>query len=320
MRQFVEFKKYVSERNFKPVYLLVGDDEFLIRSAMNMLKGLVSLPELNVSFYNDESDINEMISVYSQLPVMSDYRLMECHFSTKPADQVKKFLSYVRAHVNEGTLVVFASTAMPSCIAANVEYFETVGCNRLDKPTLLKWLATQAAKRNANITTEAAALLIDYCGSFLTRISVEFNKLADAKLDGGVIEARDVRMLVSPDNDFKIYELSEALARKNVDRTYEIYESLIVNTAPVAILGALYSHFRRLLYTALTADKEMLARYLKVKPFAVEMASRQAKLYTPLRLKKICDRLSQIDADFKSGKIEDKLALDSFIAETLCAA
>lgn len=319
MRQFVDFKKYVSERNFKPLYLLVGDDDFLINSALSMLKGLVSLPELNIAFFDDSADVADMISQYSQLPVMSDYKIMECRFSSKSASDVKKFLDYVRAHKNEGTIVVFATSSLPQCIAANIEYFESVSCNRLDKNTLLKWIANSAAKRGALITKEAASLLIDYCNSFLTRIDTEFNKLADA-CEGKTVDADAVRTLVSPDNDFKIYELSEALAKKNVDRTYEIYSSLIVNTAPVAILGSLYSHFRRLLYASLTQDREMLARYLKVKPFAVEMAARQAKLYTPLKLKKICDSLSKIDADFKSGLIEDRLALDTFIAQTLCAA
>ena len=284
-----------------------------------MLKAKVELGELNISQFDDDSDVGAMTAAYSQLPIMSDYRLLICTVQSRSAADMKRFLAHVHKNRNPSTLVALEAPTMPSAIGANIELVEYVNCSRLDKPMIIKWIAAKAKTDGISIAEDAASLLADYCLNNLTRIEVELNKLADVKC-GEMINSEDVEAFVVPDGDFKIYELGDALAGKNTERTFAVYNSLLQSTPPVSILGALYSHFRRLLYAATGKfEKDVLARYLRVKPFAVDMALRQARLYTPVKLKKIVDKLSAIDADFKSGQIEDKLALDCFIAEMLCS-
>ncbi len=321
MIKFVDFKKHVAEGKFEAVYALMGEDDFLRRSAVAMLEKIVDMPQLDVACYGDDSDVGEMIADYSQLPMMSRYKLMKCSFENKPYREAERFLQHVQKHPNPAAIVAFDERTLPSCLAGgNVGKYCVVDCARLDKPMVIRWLADKSKRSNASISRDAAELLADYCGNSLMRIDTEFEKLAAVKC-GERIEDIDVKAFVAPDGDFKIYELSDALAKKDTDRTYLIYDSLIVNTAPVAIIGALYSHFRRLLYAAISDfDRETLSRYLRVKPYAIDMAARQAKQYSPKRLKRIIDRLSNIDADFKAGRISDRLALDAFIAETLLTA
>lgn len=321
MIKFVDFKKHVADGKFETAYAMMGDDDFLRHSAIGMLEKLVEMPQLNVACYGDDSDVGEMIANYGQLPMMSEYKLMKCSFENKPFGEVERFLNNIRNNPNPASIVTFDAGTLPNCLAGgNVGKYCVVDCARLDKTMVLRWLADKSKRMNAPVSRDAAALLADYCCNSLMRIDTEFDKLASVRC-GETIEESDVRTFVVPDGEFKIYELSDALAKKDVDRTYFIYDSLIVNTAPAAIIGALYSHFRRLLYAAISeCDREMLSRYLRVKPYAVDMAARQAKQYSPKRLKRITDRLSNIDADFKAGRIPDRLALDAFIAETLLIA
>lgn len=320
MIKFVDFKKHVGEGKFKAAYAFIGDDRYLINSAMDMLEKKVELPQLNVAHYGDESDIHEITAAYGQLPMMSDYRLMKFEVKDRSPGELKILLDFVRKNPNPQTLLALYSSELVSALASNVGAFEVVDCGRLDKTVLIKWLANRAAALGVTVDRDAASLLCDYCLNNLARIEVEFDKLADI-VGGEKVDVAAVENNVCADGEFKVYELSDAIAKKDTARTYRIYENLIVSTPPVAILGALYSHFRRLLYASTAKfDRDALARYLKVKPFAVDMAIRQSKSYTPKRLKKIVDKLSGIDADFKSGAISDKVALDAFIAEMLCAA
>ncbi len=319
MIKFVDFKKHVASGAFAPVYAFSGDDEFLVKSALSMLKKRIDMPELNISVFGDGAAVEAMTAAYSQLPMMSEYRLMIFVVENRSAGEIKRFLEHVRKYPNPATIVACDLSGAPPAIAASFENSEFVDCKRLDKPMVIKWIASNATARGIRISTAAAELLTDYCLGNLTRIDVELDKLAEA--GEGMIEEERVREFVTPDGDYKIYELSDALAKKNTDRTYLIYDSLIVSTPPVVIIGALYSHFRRLLYAATGKfDRDTLARFLRVKPYAMEMAMRQAKMYTPVKLKKTVDKLSEIDFAFKSGQTNDRLALDSFIAEMLCAA
>ena len=319
MIKFVDFKKHVASGEFASAYAFTGDDEFLVKSALAMLKKQIDLPELNISTYDDNAAMETMTAAYSQLPMMSKYRLMIINAENRPASEIKRFSEHLRKYPNPAAIVAFILTGAPTAAAACADCAEFVDCKRLDKSMVIKWIASNATSRGIRISSSAAELLTDYCLGNLTRIDVELDKLAET--GEGMIDEERVREFVTPDGDFKIYELSDALAKKNTDRTYLIYESLMVSTPPVVVIGALYSHFRRLLYAATGKfDRDTLARFLRVKPYAMEMAMRQAKMYTPVKLKKTVDKLSEIDFAFKSGQTNDRLALDSFIAEMLCAA
>ena len=319
MIKFVDFKKHVASGAYAFAYAFSGDDEFLVKSAVAMLKKRIDMPELNISTYDDNAATEAMTAAYSQLPMMSEHRLMIVVVENRPISDLKRLMEHIRKYPNPATIVAFDLTGAPPAAAASVEGAEFVDCKRLDKAMVIKWIASNATARGIRISTDAAELLTDYCLGNLTRIDVELDKLADT--GEGMIDEERVREFVTPDGDFKIYELSDALAKKNTDKTYLIYDSLIVSTPPVVIIGALYSHFRRLLYAATGKfDRDTLARYLRVKPYAMEMAMRQAKMYTPVKLKKTVDKLSEIDFAFKSGQISDRLALDSFIAEMLSGA
>lgn len=318
--KFTDFKKHLATGEYKKVYALVGDDPFLVKSAFGMLVGLVEFPLLNVSSYGDESSSDALCADYVGVPVMSNLRLMKVTLEKRPAAELSRFLAFVEKHPSPDTIAVFVAGGMVSALSASPSKYELVDCNRLDKAMTVKWINRAAADSGAEISGEAASLLADYCLCSLTRIEVELNKLISAKL-GETIEESDVAELVFPDGDYKVYELSEAIVKKNVDEVYRIYGNLTVNTPPVVLLGSLYSHFRRLLYASINGDDlDTIARYMKVKPYAMSIAAKQAKLYSPIRLKKIVDKLSKADADFKSGLISDKLALDAFIADTLLSA
>ena len=83
------------------------------------------------------------------------------------------------------------------------------------------------------------------------------------------------------------------------------------------LIGMLYSHFRRLLYTAITPQYDRMPADLGVKEFAVRKAKEQAGKFTPKKLKKICDGLQETDFDIKSGRITDKVALELTVLRAL---
>ena len=73
---------------------------------------------------------------------------------------------------------------------------------------------------------------------------------------------------------------------------------------------SLYYHYRRMLYSAISKESDAeVAKYLKVKEFAVKMARRQAKAYPIKRLKEIVDSLALYDEKFKQGYVEQSSAV-----------
>jgi DNA polymerase III delta subunit len=141
----------------------------------------------------------------------------------------------------------------------------------------------------------------------MTRISVETEKLRGFTAEGEVLTARDIEEMVAPDTDFRVYELSDAAARGDRAAAFRIANAFIADKLPpVTLMSGLYSHFRRLLYAAITAgSSDEIARLLNVKPYAARAAAGQARRFTPRRLKRIADTFHDYETAVKSGKMND---------------
>ena len=309
--EFTELKKHLAQKQYRPCYVLSGEDAFVLRRATDMLTAIAELPDFNLSLFNEEARGSEVTLACQQLPVMCEYRVVL-------AENLKKDIAAVAEYLKNPCPSTVLVLKYPGGLDANVKKFsadfETVNCAKLPEPVIVKWIGTEVNAAGAAITASAAQKLIKLCSGDMTRISSELQKLISATSEP--ISETLVTELVTADSDYKIYELGDALASLNADKTYAVYEALLDGMPASALITSLYGYFRRLLYAAITNDPA-LATYLGVKEYAVTMAARQGKQFGARRLKAIVDRLNEIDRDFKSGRADDRSALDAFIAETL---
>lgn len=309
--EFTELKKHLSLKKYHPCYVLAGEDAFVLRRATEMLEAVAKLPDFNLSLFNEEARGSEVALACQQLPVMCEYRVVE-------AENLKKDIAAVAEYLKDPCPSTLLVLKYPGGLDANLKKLsanlEIVNCAKLPESVIVKWIGGEVNAAGAAITAPAAQKLITLCSGDMTRISSELQKLISATSEP--ISETLVTELVTADNDYKIYELGEALASLNADKTYAVYEGLLDGMPASGLITSLYGYFRRLLYAAITNDPS-LATYLGVKEYAVTMAVRQGKQFGARRLKAIVDRLNEIDRDFKSGRADDRSALDAFIAETL---
>ncbi len=312
--KFEELKKHLSSGTLRPAYICVGDDAFVLQKAEGLFKSLApAMPDFNVSVFSETSDSTAILDACESLPVIDPLRVV---LVKNFKGDASKFSVYLKKP-NPSTALVFSAQSLKEGFSKVIGMLEPVDCNRLENRFIMNYIAKTVAAAGSSVQRDAAELLIEYCDSYMTRIATETEKLALYKL-GGVITADDVKNLVKPETDYKIFELSEAVANKQNVKAAKVLNTLLDDKlAPSAILGMIYSHFRRLLYCAITPKDENIAGLLGVKEYAVKKASEQAGKYTPKRLMKICDGFHKADADFKSGKMTDLTALEVTVMEIL---
>ena len=312
--KFEELKKHLSSLSYRPAYICVGDDAFVLQKAESLFRGISpSLDGLNVSVFTETSDAVAILDACESLPIIDAYRIVLVRDFKGDAS---KFLSYLKKP-NPSAVLVFSAASLKEGFSKIINYLEPVDCNRLEKRFIINYIAKTVAAAGSSVQRDAAELLIEYCDSYMTRISTETEKLALYKL-GGVITPDDVKNLVKPETDYKIFELSEAVANKQNVKAAKVLSTLLEDKlAPSTILSMIYSHFRRLLYCAITPKDENIPQLLGVKEYAVKKATEQAAKYSPKRLMKICDGFHKADSDFKSGKITDLAALEVTVMEIL---
>jgi len=197
--------------------------------------------------------------------------------------------------------------------AKTVQRLEVVDCNRLSDEQIERWMRGKLAETDTRIGPDAVRALISYTRGDLARVSGETEKLGVYRL-GGFITVEDVQNLVTPDPEFKIFDLSDAVSKKDRKRAAAVLKNLLDSGVPeVNILGMLYAHFRRLLYCAVNPKDGELSKKLGVKEYAVKIALGQSKSFSPKRLKSICDDFHKTDFAIKSGEIGMRLGLETYV-------
>lgn len=313
---FTELKRHIGSGELHPAYIVTGEDAFLRLSAVNMFRALAGdMPDFNLCELSSPETATEITDACNALPLMNPRRVVLVQSCKTDLTAVERYLDNPCAT----TVLVFVCEKPDAAFSKVLKKLTVVDCAKLDRGIALNWIAAKTKENGSSITQSAASLLIEYCALDMARISAELNKLCSYRY-GGLIEESDVAALTSATLDFKIYELSEAVATKQAKKAALVLQSLNESgAAPVALLGMLYAHFRRLLYVSVTPPYDRMASDLGVKEFAVKKAIQQAARFSPRRLKAICDRLHKADYDFKTGKINDKTALELVVLRALDA-
>ena len=116
----------------------------------------------------------------------------------------------------------------------------------------------------------------------------------------------------------RIFDLTDALGNKNIDKSISILNDLIYNKEPVQkILIMLYSHFRRLYIVCLSQKyNENILQNLNLKPnqtFLIDKYKMQARYFTETMLRQILNEFYNLDVNSKQGKIDLNLGLEAIL-------
>ncbi|MCL2847259.1 MAG: DNA polymerase III subunit delta [Firmicutes bacterium] len=312
--QFSELKKHLNTNNFAPAYIVVGEDSFLVQTALRHFKATVqSLPELNISVFSESAEAVELISSLLTMPMGSDIRLTICYDIKGDTTALEQYFT----NFNPQSILIVVSKKLPENLSKLLHHFTVVDCTKLEIDHIKRWVNTELSATNSNITQSAFMLLYNYCLGNMERISIETKKLGFYKMCA-TIEDKDVIVLIEPSLEHKIFELSEAVANKNSTKTVHLVEGLLAEKyAPIMLIGMIYNHFRRLLYCKIDGGNSDLAKQLAVKDFAITKAKQGANRFTAMQLKQICDDFHTLDYKSKIGQINDITALKRYIMRIL---
>ncbi len=304
--KFTELLKSVKGER-KACYVLSGDDPFIIDSAVKIFCELCDLPEMNIVRLNAPS-ANEIVAAAMVFPLMSRVRVVIVEGFVKSAEELKKYL----ISPSPDSVIVIVSPSLSSNLSAIKDNATIVDCSKQDEGIITSYIARKCNEAGVKVTAQAAKQLIAYCGRSMTRISVELSKLISFRM-GGTIESAAVERLVSPELEYRVFDLSDCLAAKNGERALSILEDMTKGSGNVSnVFGLIYSHFRKLLYVTITPDEKTAKSCLNLSDYPYKKLKAQAKNFSVRRLKGICDELHKVDSDYKSGFIGDKAAIINF--------
>ncbi|HJD06112.1 MAG TPA: DNA polymerase III subunit delta [Candidatus Onthoplasma faecipullorum] len=298
--KFIELNKKLKEQ-ILPLYNIVGEDIFLVRQAITILKNhlVKDFDEFNFIILDaDKIKSSELEAQIVTLPIGSDYRLVVLN---SPSADVVKFLNSYNFE---------ASSVVVACVnASNLKSAEIIDCEKLDRADIQKYVMNYLYKLNTSIEERALDFLIDATNGDMQKIVNELGKLSAYAIEDKVITLNTVTNLVSESQEYVIYMLTNAIDNKDLTA----YQKMITNMSKSQSVQEIYSYmgryFRRMMYIAINKNDDELSKILSIKPYAIKVARQNVKKNGVKFYVNLYNKYVDLDYKIKSGEISPKNAL-----------
>jgi len=189
----------------------------------------------------------------------------------------------------------------------------------LEDSKLKIWLKKELSKYNIEISQEALIRLVNSAGNDLWQQGNEIKKLVNFR-KGGRIEVGDVDLLVRPRIEADIFKTIDAMAQKNRKQAlFLLHKHLEKGDNPLYLLSMISFQFRNLLIVKSLMEKNTpyysIVKKSELHPFIVRKSYSQAGGFTFPELKKIYQRIFEVDLGIKTGRVNPEAGLDLLITE-----
>ncbi|MEG1529101.1 MAG: DNA polymerase III subunit delta [Clostridia bacterium] len=312
----------INGESFSALYLVFGEDDYLVQSAEKKFKNIVEneFADFNFSVADATDGASNIVSLLNTFPTFDKYKVVFVpNFNAKLSQKDSDVLAAYFKDPCESSILVAEASGDALKDLRKIKCRNDVDCARLDDASLsveIAKLMNETPKRE--ITKSAERELITATLGSMSRIACEIQKLK-AYCDG-VINQDDVKEIVPKDTDFQIYDLSNAVSEKNWDKALSILGDFMQNgTKPTTVISLMYGHYRNMLHIELHKNDsaEEIATLLGIKPGAIYHIKKVSSNYSQIRLKKSVDYLHNLQCDILSGRRTETSALNEAVLQLL---
>ena len=308
---YKEIISSISNKDFHPVYFLMGGEPFYIDKISDYISDNVlesQEKEFNQSvLYGKEVDVAQIIAEAKQFPFGATHRvvIVKEAQNIKNIDQLESYLD----NPQPSTILVMCykykkldkRKKFTKTLEKKALLFESKGLYDNQVPD---WIAKYLAEKGYQIEEKASFMLAEFLGTELANISNELDKLMVIVKKEEKITASIVEKNIGISKDYNIFEFQQALGSKNILKSNQIVNHFSANPKAhplVVTLGMLFSFFQKIMtyHSLKDKSKNSVAAQLKVNPYFVQQYNRAAHNYSQNKLFDIFTLLKVYDLKSK---------------------
>lgn len=334
MLKVEEIEKKVNQGTVKGIYLLYGEETFLLEQQVTKMKKIFGELVKGINYIIiDENNIQELIADI-ETPAFGYPKKLIIAKNTglfkrgeKSGELSKEFKEKINLYlkeniemINESVLLIFIENEVEKNSIFNTIDKIGIVCNfEEQKPIqIIKRLKAICKAYKVEVSEINLQYLIECCGTNMQELINEIRKLIEYAGTGGTIEKNDIDSLCSKKIESVIFDLTDNIGQKKIKEAIDVLHNLIAMKEPIQkILITLYNHFKKLYFVklAITYNKD-IEKSLKLKPnqiFLVKKYKIQAQCFQTPELRKIIQQLEDLDYKYKIGLIDLNIGLESII-------
>ena len=265
---FAELKAALKAKIPENLYFFYGEEMFLLRYYLEQLKKQ-RIDDLTESFNyhrltNETFDMQTFADAVENLPMMSEYTMVQVDdvdpFKLSEAERTK--ITEIFSDIPEYCCVVFTFETTPwkpdkrlkklwEAVEKNGKIVEFA---KQDQRDLVAWITRHFAAKSKKIQPNLCVYLIEITGGTMTALSSEIGKIC-AYSGSDEIKKSDIDAVTEPVLDAVVYQMTDLLGQGSFGAALLKLDQLLkMQQEPIAILGAIGSHFRRISAARILVD------------------------------------------------------------------
>ena len=313
----------IKEKSFKKIYLLYGDEPFLVGSYKKKLREAITGGDtMNFNYFEVKNpDVKEIISLADTMPFFADRRLILVDGSGFFKSAQEELAAYL-PQMPDTTCLVFAESEVDKrnrLYKRVKELGYAAELNKQDTAQLMRWAAGILGRDGRKISRPVMEYFLERTGDDMENIRMELEKLVCYTMGRDVITKEDVDAVGTVHVTSRVFDMVAAIVAGNTKKAMDLYEDLLtLKEPPMRILFLIARQFNQLLQikelTAAGKDKGAMASALKVPPFAVGKLTAQARAFTRDQILSWVTLCVETEEAVKTGRLSDRLAVELLIA------
>ncbi len=315
--------EHIAKKEYKPVYLLYGEETYLKRQACRRLQSALVAPDDTMNFgmfQGKGQDEKEIMELSQTLPFFQEYRMIlldETELAGKCSDEFMENLD----RMPSSTVMVMVEQAVDK----RSRLYKWVQKNGYvaefayqEEPALRQWITERLQKEGKQMQGAAIHILIDRTEGKMTALENELLKLTAYAGDRAEITAEDVKKLVPEPVSNQIFRMITAISDGKPEQALSYYYDLLaLKEAPMRILFLMARELNLLFRVKNLAQQGVgdggIASTVKVPPFAVRKYKSTAKQYSYAVLKAQLEQCAETEKQVKNGDMNDRIAIEMLI-------
>ena len=295
-------KKTIDELTWDFNYHRFNSENFTVQSFADSVEALPMMAEYTFvevdeidPFKMNESDREKMTSVFSDIP---DYCTVVFTYETvewKPDKRQKKLWEAVSKY---GTVVEFAKQSQRDLVAWVTRHFGALG---------------------KKIDPNLCVYLIDITGGTMTALQGEIKKIAAYNGTNTIVKA-DIDAVTEPVLDAVVFQMTDLLGTGQYGPALvKLQQLLKMQQEPIAILGAVGGHFRRISTARTLMDcgrnADDLMRLTGLKDYPARKTMSAAQKFSARFCEKAAELVMETDYKMKTSFDDQERLLELLILE-----
>lgn len=309
---FEQIIQDLKQKNYKPVYFLMGDEGYYIDQITDFIANNV-LSEEEKGFnqtilYGKDVEARDVIMAARRYPMMAQHQVIIVKEAQNIAN-IDELTVYTDNPLNSTILVInyrYKSLdkrkKLYKSIAKGGVIFESKALRDYEIP---KWVNSYLKSKGKTIDAKASALLAEFLGTDLSKITHELDKL-ELAIGASVkqINSSHIEKNIGVSKDYNNFELQKAVLSRDVAKANKIILAFGKNPKayPIQVTTiTLFGAFVKLLsyYYLPDKSKHSVASALRINPFFVQDYVTGAKNYPARKVIQVISLLREYDMKSK---------------------